>query len=89
MLIHSDQAPPQVRGGSRETNPESRKFWCANLGEWESVEHLDLDKHGRTGGGGYVRAIERVYTLHKQSAAQLKRAAGKHEQSTAKKLRYE
>ena len=42
-------------------------FFCSNLADdetqWFPVMHLDLDRNGRTNGGGYVRSVERAYYL--------------------------
>lgn len=49
-------------------DPRKREFFCHNLDEWTSVEHLALDaghEHGTTG-AGYIRAVVRVYTLYRQ-----------------------
>ena len=66
-------------------NPETDRFWCANLNSWESTHHLDLDKYGRTNGGGYVKTIERVYTLMVKVAPRKRRRTTRATNGAAKK----
>jgi hypothetical protein len=47
---------------------EKEQFFCHNLDEWTHIKHLDLNwtKPEGTNSGGYIRKVERMYSLSVQ-----------------------